>query len=191
MATQQCPNAVILDVDHSAEHQHLIYELAFRRIHCGIVVLTSSENPHFVRELYAMGSSAVLMKEQRNKESLIAAVQRVLSGDVWIDRRLLHSFLSRQDKGQRNGEASGNDEPYLESNLTHREQEVVQCLSKGYRNKRIAAELRISEATVRRHLTTIFNKLGVSDRLELLLYVHANPSLQPKPSIVSSPQYGA
>ena len=56
--------------------------------------------------------------------------------------------------------------------LTEREREVIALLAEGLRNREIAQRLFLSETTVTHHLTSIFTKLGVSDRLQLLVYVH-------------------
>jgi DNA-binding NarL/FixJ family response regulator len=56
--------------------------------------------------------------------------------------------------------------------LSDRERQVIQLIGLGLRNKQIAAQLNISEVTVRHHLTSIFTKLGVADRLELLVFAH-------------------
>jgi DNA-binding NarL/FixJ family response regulator len=56
--------------------------------------------------------------------------------------------------------------------LTEREREVITLVGKGLRNKQIAEQLFISEATVRHHLTAIFAKLKVADRLELVIYAY-------------------
>ena len=58
--------------------------------------------------------------------------------------------------------------------LTEREREIIRLLAEGLRNKQIGERLFISEITVRHHLTSIFNKLAVSDRLELLIYAYRN-----------------
>ena len=58
------------------------------------------------------------------------------------------------------------------ASLTEREREVVTLMSQGLRNKHIAERLGISETTVRHHLTSIFAKLGVTDRLELVIYTY-------------------
>lgn len=58
------------------------------------------------------------------------------------------------------------------NSLSEREKEVVKLIGQGFKNKRISTELCISETTVRHHLTSIYDKLGVSDRLELLVYAH-------------------
>ena len=56
--------------------------------------------------------------------------------------------------------------------LTEREREVTSLIGEGLKNKQIADRLLISETTVRHHLTSIFGKLGVSDRLELIIYAY-------------------
>jgi two-component system nitrate/nitrite response regulator NarL len=56
--------------------------------------------------------------------------------------------------------------------LSPRERQVIQLIGKGMKNYQIAEQLSLSETTVRHHLTSIYRKLGVSDRLELLVYAH-------------------
>jgi DNA-binding NarL/FixJ family response regulator len=56
--------------------------------------------------------------------------------------------------------------------LTERERQVIRLIGEGLKNKEIADRMYISEATVRHHLTSIFNKLGVTDRLELVIYAY-------------------
>ena len=58
--------------------------------------------------------------------------------------------------------------------LTAREREVISLVGKGLKNKQIAERLSISESTVRHHLTSVFNKLEVCDRLELLVFAYEN-----------------
>ena len=64
--------------------------------------------------------------------------------------------------------------------LTKREEEIVGLVAKGYSNKEIAQKLRISERTIKAHLTAIFNKLGMGSRYELMLYKKGNYSAQPR-----------
>jgi DNA-binding NarL/FixJ family response regulator len=65
---------------------------------------------------------------------------------------------------------SSSDIARREPMLSDREKEIVQLIAQGFRNKEIAEKLFISEQTVKNHLHNIFDKLGVSDRLELALY---------------------
>ena len=58
--------------------------------------------------------------------------------------------------------------------LTRREREIIALISQGMKNKQVAGRLSISEPVVRHRLTAIFDKLGVSDRVELAIYAHQN-----------------
>jgi len=129
-----------------------------------IVAITDSHASDHVRALYSAGVSAVVLKEQ-SAEELMAAVQTAAKGDVWLHRSALPSVLeSREHTSWHSAEAR------KIASLTKRERDIIQTIGKGYRNKQIASELCLSEATVRHYLTSIFSKLGVSDRLELLIY---------------------
>ena len=67
--------------------------------------------------------------------------------------------------------------------LTRREKSIVSCLMQGWRNREIAQHLTITEQTVKNHLRTIYDKVGVSDRLELVLYaIHHRMELPPPPA---------
>jgi DNA-binding NarL/FixJ family response regulator len=70
--------------------------------------------------------------------------------------------------------------------LTEREREVIACIGQGLRNKQVAERLYISEITVRHHLTSIYNKLGVADRLELVIYAYQHGLVNPVPATKSA-----
>jgi DNA-binding NarL/FixJ family response regulator len=65
--------------------------------------------------------------------------------------------------------------------LTKREREVLGLIGQGLRNKQIAERLYISEITVRHHLTSVYDKLGVTDRLELVIYAYQHGLARPSP----------
>jgi DNA-binding NarL/FixJ family response regulator len=66
--------------------------------------------------------------------------------------------------------------------LTRREKSIIACLVQGWRNRQVALRLRITEQTVKNYLRTIYDKVGVSDRLELVLYaIHQRMELPPVP----------
>lgn len=84
-------------------------------------------------------------------------------GEIWLDNRITAEVMkafAKTSYGPRR------DKPLL----SDREKEIVQPVAQGYRNKEIGGKLFISEQTVKNHLHNIFDKLGVSDRLELALY---------------------
>ena len=82
------------------------------------------------------------------------------------------SHLSRNTQPKDNSEAGNFNE------LSEREKQIISLIGQGFKNKRISAQLCISETTVRHHLTSIYSKLGVSDRLELLVYAHRHGLLK-------------
>lgn len=114
-----------------------------------------------------LGAAGVIPKEKA-AESLLKAIECVHGGETWLDRIATASLLAELAHG-RPSKAPTADEARV-STLTTREREVIGLVAEGLRNKDIAWRLRISEATVRHHLTSIFTKLAVSDRLALAVY---------------------
>jgi two-component system nitrate/nitrite response regulator NarL len=112
--------------------------------------------------------------------SLIAkTVRRVSRGDLCFDRTLTDRMLTtliRRRPPQPSPEVA------KLSSLTGRESQVVSRVCEGMRNKEIASQLYISDATVAHHLTSIYRKLGLTDRTELLLYAHHNGISLPRAS---------
>jgi len=106
---------------------------------------------------------------------LVKAVRMVQRGEVWVGRKvishLLDTLVSLTEQ-QRN-RALPKGDPALEG-LTPREREIVEQIGNGASNKEIAHSLHVSEKTVKAHLTSIFRKLGVADRLHLALYVNGH-----------------
>lgn len=100
-------------------------------------------------------------------KTLIKAVRTVASLEYWVDRktigRLFSEFLLLL-----NPPRAKDTSIHL---LTKREIEVLKLLAKGHKNKEIASQLYISEKTVKTHLTNIFSKLNITDRLQAALYV--------------------
>ncbi len=105
-------------------------------------------------------------------ESLQQVLSVTYGGGVWVTRSLLPRLvteLQRYAEAQRTG--AGKPPPDKLAGLTRREREIVRLIVGGATNKRVASELDISERTVKGHLSNVFQKLGVSDRLKLVLFV--------------------
>ena len=111
---------------------------------------------------------------------LAKAVKMVQKGEVWVGRKVISHLLDTLvtlTEQQRNRSLPKAD-PSLDV-LTPREKEIVQQIGGGSSNKEIAHQLHVSEKTVKAHLTSVFRKLGVSDRLHLALYVNGHrPSIR-------------
>jgi DNA-binding NarL/FixJ family response regulator len=103
-------------------------------------------------------------------EVLVKAIKKVYAGEIWIEHSMVARLLTTTDIASRS--LAVNYEADCIQQLSNREREVIQLISLGLRNQQIANQLCISTSTVGHHLTSIYSKLGVSDRLELLVFAH-------------------
>lgn len=118
------------------------------------------------------GAGGVIMKST-DPPLFVKCVHKVMNNELWLPR--LQSPLSAEA-------APVASEPSRRpaDTLTRREKSIVSCLVQGWRNREIALHLKITEQTVKNHLRTIYDKVGVSDRLELALYaIHKRLELPP------------
>jgi two-component system, NarL family, nitrate/nitrite response regulator NarL len=136
-----------------------------------VLVLAGSLDPELHRRAVCLGAIGVISKD-KSAEVLIKAIERVHAGEAWLDRSLTASILRDLSPGTR---AKKQDPDELKiSSLTDREREVIRRVGEGLKTKQIAERLFISEITVHHHLTSIYGKLEVVDRLELLIYAYRN-----------------
>lgn len=139
-----------------------------------ILVLTGLRDSEIHQKAVRLGAMGVVLKEEA-ADRLIKAIEKIYIGEVWLDRVALGTLLWR---------LSSRDKEPLDpqmkkiSSLTERERQVIVLIAQGLRNKQIAARLFISQTTVTHHLSSIYAKLGVSDRLELVVYAFANKLAQ-------------
>jgi DNA-binding NarL/FixJ family response regulator len=136
-----------------------------------IILLTSTPNDR--EGLAALkGGARGYCSLDTDPALLRKAVMVVLKGEIWVARNvyapLLEELTSLTER--RHKEFPPNLDTRLER-LTPREREIAQLIGGGASNKEIAGRLNITEATVKAHLTAIFRKLGLSDRLGLALFV--------------------
>ena len=106
-------------------------------------------------------------------ESLQQVLSVTYDGGVWVTRSLLPRLVTelRRYADAQHRPATEKPAPDKLSSLTTREKEIVRLIVGGASNKQVATSLDISERTVKGHLSNVFQKLGVSDRLRLVLYV--------------------
>jgi len=132
------------------------------RAEARLLLLAETADPDLHRRAVRLGASGIVGTD-RPVETLFKAIEKVHQGEVWMERRLIGSLVGPGDSGPESEQAR------MEA-LTPREREVVGLLCQGLRNKQIADRLAVTDVTVRHHLTSVFSKLGVSNRLGLLLY---------------------
>jgi len=129
------------------------------------IVLTGLIDKRQVLEALQLGARGVVLKDAV-VEHLSACIRAVMQGQYWLEGRPVQNLV----QVLRDLTAQTAPPPRRTYGLTGRELEVVALITEGCTNKDIAKTFGISEETVKRHLTNIFNKLGVGNRLELALF---------------------
>jgi DNA-binding NarL/FixJ family response regulator len=136
-------------------------------------VALADEGMEFVKR----GASGVVERSD-DPGIFVKCARKVTQGEVWLS------------KGPTSASAAAAAAPATPptplrpaDTLTRREKSIISCLMQGWRNREIAQKLAITEQTVKNHLRTIYDKVGVSDRLELVLYaIHHRLELPPPPA---------
>jgi DNA-binding NarL/FixJ family response regulator len=135
-----------------------------------VIVLTTFDLDQYVYAALASGASGFLLKDV-TRDHLVSAVRLVRTGDALlapsITRRLVERFA-----------APGPGKRDLE-NLTNREREVLTLLAHGRSNLELAADLQLSEATVKTHVTRILTKLGLRDRVQAVVLAYETGLVRP------------
>lgn len=140
-----------------------------------ILLLTSTISTQQVIEALQIGARGIVLKDALANH-LQTAIKTVFSGDYWIGGKrvvnlvsALHELMAQVSVPQRKTYG-----------LTPRELDVVGCIVEGCSNRDIAKQFSLSEETVKRHLSNIFDKTGVSTRLELALFAIAHHLVEPQ-----------
>lgn len=136
-----------------------------------VLVDTKCGDENIVSAFLSRKIAGILM-ESADSKHLKRAIRAVAKGEIWVDNKTVKNLL----KGLNSISSSGTD------NLSHREKEIVALVANGYRNKEIGLKLCISEPTVKTHLYRVFQKLGINNRPQLVVYAIKNRLL---PSSIS------
>ena len=164
IAASEQPNLIILDILLGEEDGLTILpQLRLAARDARVLVLTGLRGSESQRRAITAGAMGVVLKEHA-AEVLIKASTKVHQGEVWLDRSLLGGVLDKMTHPEVDPEKERID------SLTDKERAVISLIAEGLKNKQISQRLFISESTVTHHLSSIFAKLDVTDRLELLIY---------------------
>jgi two-component system nitrate/nitrite response regulator NarL len=168
-AKRESPEIILLDLDLGGQDAlTLIPELRLSAKDARILVLTGSKDTEAHRRAMRLGAMGVILKDQA-AETLIKAIEKVHAGEVWVDRLTMGSLLDEMTQTP-----EIDPEEARIASLTQREREVIALIAEGLKNKQIGQRLFIGETTVTHHLSSIFSKLEVSDRLELVIYAFSH-----------------
>jgi DNA-binding NarL/FixJ family response regulator len=149
-----------------------------------VLVLTTFDLDEYAFGALRAGASGFLLKDVRPHE-LVAAVRTVASGDAVVSprvtRRLLEEYAQQLPVG--GGGADGDADPASRfpqlSSLTEREREVLAVVAQGLSNTEIAASLFVSETTVKSHVGRILAKLGLRDRVQIVVLAYESGLVRP------------
>lgn len=137
-----------------------------------VILLTAAAEKSQIVEALQLGARGVVLKDSAT-QLLLKAIHTVMSGEYWVGRESVSNLVQYL---RTLVQSSSDEARQRKFGLTPRELEIVSAVVAGYSNKEIAEYFKISEDTVKHHLSNIFDKLGVSTRLELALFA-VNQSL--------------
>jgi two-component system nitrate/nitrite response regulator NarL len=141
-----------------------------------VILLTAAAEKAQIVEALQLGARGVVLKDSAT-QLLLKAIHTVMAGEYWVGRESVSNLVQYL---RTLVQSSGEEARQKKFGLTPRELEIVSAVVAGYSNKETAEYFKISEDTVKHHLSNIFDKLGVSTRLELALFA-VNQSLPLKP----------
>lgn len=152
------PNVLLLDLamPHTDGLQ-VLRQLRLMQHEVNVVILTAAIDRNQINESVRLGAHGVVMKTSAI-DVLIKSIRVVMDGQYWLDRSTLAEIVRTPTPSD------------TKFGLTERELQLVSLISAGGSNKEIAETLGITEATVKRHLANVFDKTGVSTRLELAVF---------------------
>ena len=179
------PNLVLLDLRmprcSGIESLKLIQKLPFP---VRVLILATEVERQDIVEVLKCGAAGIILKESTT-QLLRKSIHAVVKGEYWVERQSISDLV--RELTRRPGSASS-DQPKGPWRLTPRERQIVAQVVGGRTNKEIAQELCVSLQTIKHHLTNIFEKVGVHNRLELALYsIHASWGGQQNIDVVKEP----
>ncbi len=159
------PDILLLDIRMPKLSGHeVLAQMRLKSPSTRTLILSGFFEEEYITEAFQRGAKGYLVKVTTHQD-LLKAIRATHAGELWAERKVLsqvvEGLLQRME---------GLTPSALRQTLTEREQEVVKWVIQGMMNKEIAAQLGISEKTIKAHLSNIFSKLKVSRRLELLLH---------------------
>jgi len=154
------PQILLLDLKMKGiDGIQVLQELHRSKSNVSAILLTAEINDLQMMEALRLGAKGVLMKDV-DTAALLDGIRAVAAGERWIVNRRESAI----------GPQSGNGKTVSPPELTKRELQIVAAVVAGLSNRLVAEEFKISEDTVKHHLSNIFYKLNVSSRLELAVY---------------------
>jgi two-component system nitrate/nitrite response regulator NarL len=167
LISENMPDILLLDMSMpKVSGMEVLKSMAGSKNGVKTIVLGELLNQEEISRIFQLEAHGLVMKESPSG-ILINSIKAVMAGKYWIG----HQAVSNPAKRLKNYKNSKKNRALNNYGLTPREMDVCREVVAGYRNKEIAGRLGISEQTVKHHITHIFDKLGVYNRLELTLFI--------------------
>jgi len=177
MARQLIPEVMLLDLAMPRRQGlETLRELASDARSVRVILLTAAAEKEQIVEALQLGARGVVLKDSAT-QILLKSIRAVMNGEYWVGRESVSNLVQYLRTLVTPASAFPQRNKYR---LTPRELEIIAAVVAGFANKEIAQYFKISEDTVKHHLSNIFDKVGVSSRLELALFA-VNQSLPFKP----------
>ena len=161
------PHVLLLDISLPKKTGlEVLLELSKLGLPTRILIFTAAIEKEQVVEALQLGAHGVVLKHCA-LQVLLKSIRCVSAGQYWVDHDNIRDLIQAV-RGMAPPPRAGAVKQHL--GLTPRELQIIALIVGGYTNRDLAKKLNISENTAKHHLTNIFNKLGVSNRLELVLY---------------------
>ena len=173
------PDILLLDLSMpKANGLEALRNLSELRFPTRPVLLTAAIDPEETVAALQLGARGVILKESAT-QLLYRCLQAVMEGEYWVGHDRVHDIVQHLRLAARKAE----EEATPAQKLTRRELQIVSAIVEGASNKDMSQQFKLSEQTVKNHLSHIFDKVGVSNRLELALYAVHHKLLKEKPGI--------
>jgi DNA-binding NarL/FixJ family response regulator len=167
---------VLLDGGMISGQAEAIPDMLRRAPNAKLIVQVSENSETFIVDLYRRGVRGVISRSI-SPDLLIRCVRKIADGETWIDNQSVSWVIEAYRT-----EANNLTNPKLQPRLSPKELSIIGCVTQGMRNKEIAYKIGTTEQVVKNYLRKIYDKLGVSDRLELALYCLHHQLLKQPPA---------
>jgi DNA-binding NarL/FixJ family response regulator len=172
-AVQRYPSdVVLLEGDMLTGTTNAIPELLRLAPEIKIIVQTSHTDEAITVEYYRKGVRGIISRGI-SPDMLVKCVRKIASGETWIDNQSVNRVIEAYRT-----QAAALVSPRTQPRLSPKEMSIITCITQGKRNKEIAYQLGTTDQVIKNYLRKIYDKLGVSDRLELALYCLHNKIIQ-------------
>ena len=163
------PDVILLDLDLGGTSALEILPALLLNPASRVLIFTGERDQAILDQAVLQGGRGILRKDA-SAELVLKAIEKIAEGEIWLDRETLGRAFSGFMKPQKIPKYDPETEK--QASLTARELKIIYTVveSNGALNKSLAQRLFISEHTFRNHLTSIYQKLGASNRLELYIY---------------------